>query len=63
MNAAAEAFFAALKPELAWIHRTEHWNTKAELRTALFDYIETPHQPICQAATGAEVMGRARSLS
>jgi putative transposase len=39
-NAAVESFFATLKRELAWIHHTTKWATRAELRTALFDYIE-----------------------
>ena len=37
-NAVAESFFATLKKEL--IHR-HFWPTKAELRTEVFDYIET----------------------
>ena len=37
-NAVAESFFATLKKEL--IHRRS-WTTKAELRTEVFDYIET----------------------
>jgi len=37
-NAVAESFFATLKKEL--IHRRS-WPTKAELRTEVFDYIET----------------------
>jgi transposase InsO family protein len=44
-NAAVEAFFATLKRELAWIHRTERWNTKDQLRSALFDYIKDFHNP------------------
>jgi putative transposase len=39
-NAAVESFFATLKRELAWIHHTERWDTRAQLRTVLFDYIE-----------------------
>lgn len=39
-NAAVESFFATLKRELAWIHHNPKWPTRAELRTALFDYIE-----------------------
>jgi putative transposase len=37
-NAVAESFFATLKKEL--IHR-QSWPTKAEMRTEVFDYIET----------------------
>jgi putative transposase len=37
-NAVAESFFATIKKEL--IHRRS-WPTKAELRTEVFDYIET----------------------
>ncbi len=37
-NAVAESFFATLKKEL--IHRRS-WPTKNELRTEVFDYIET----------------------
>lgn len=44
-NAAVEAFFATLKRELAWIHHTERWRTKDQLRTALFDYIEDFYNP------------------
>jgi putative transposase len=44
-NAAVEAFFATLKRELAWIHRTERWRTKDQLRGALFDYIEDLYNP------------------
>jgi putative transposase len=40
-NAAMEAFWATLKRELAWIHQRRTWSTRAELRAALFDYIET----------------------
>lgn len=25
--------------------RTKHWPTRTALRSALFDYLETPHQP------------------
>ena len=44
-NAAVEAFFATLKRELAWIHHTERWSTKDQLRNALFDYIEDFYNP------------------
>lgn len=44
-NAAAEAFFATLKRELAWIHHTERWRTRDQLRAALFDYIEDFYNP------------------
>jgi len=39
-NAAVESFFATLKRELAWAYGTERWATRADLRLALFDYIE-----------------------
>jgi transposase InsO family protein len=39
-NAAMEAFWATLKRELAWIHGRRRWSSRAELRVALFDYIE-----------------------
>jgi putative transposase len=44
-NAAVEAFFATLKRELAWIHHTERWRTKDQLRGALFDHIEDFYNP------------------
>jgi putative transposase len=44
-NAAVEAFWATLKRELAWIHQRTTWDTRAELRTALFDYIEAFYNP------------------
>jgi putative transposase len=44
-NAAVEAFWAPLKRELAWIHQRTTWTTRAELRTALFDYIEAFYNP------------------
>jgi putative transposase len=44
-NAAVESFFATLKRELAWIHETRMWATRAALRTALFDYIEGFYNP------------------
>ena len=40
-NAAMESFWATLKRELAWIHRRQRWPSRAELRVALFDYVET----------------------
>ena len=39
-NAAMEAFWSTLKRELAHIHRRRRWTSRAELRAALFDYIE-----------------------
>lgn len=39
-NAAMEAFWSTLKRELAHIHGRQHWPSRAELRAALFDYIE-----------------------
>jgi putative transposase len=44
-NAAVEAFWATLKRELAWTHQTTTWATRAELRTAVFDYIEAFYNP------------------
>jgi putative transposase len=44
-NAAVEAFFATLKRELAWIYGTERWQTKDQLRTALFEFIEDFYNP------------------
>jgi len=49
-NAAAEAFFATLKRELAWIHHTKRCSTKDQLRTALFDYIEDFYNPSASSA-------------
>jgi putative transposase len=44
-NAAVESFFATLKRELAWIHATNTWATRAALCSALFDYIEGFYNP------------------
>jgi putative transposase len=44
-NAVVEAFWATLKRELAWIHNTTTWATRAELRSAVFDYIEGFYNP------------------
>jgi putative transposase len=44
-NAVVEAFWATLKRELAWIHNTTTWATRAELRSAVFDYIESFYNP------------------
>jgi putative transposase len=44
-NAAVESFWATLKRELAWIHHTTTWTTRADLRSALFDYIEGFYNP------------------
>lgn len=44
-NAAVESFWATLKRELAWIHHTTTWSNRAELRSALFDYIEGFYNP------------------
>jgi putative transposase len=44
-NAAVESFFATLKRELAWIHATKNWPTRAALHSALFDYIEGSYNP------------------
>jgi putative transposase len=50
-NAVVEAFWATLKRELAWIHNTKTWTTRAQLRSAVFDYIESfynPHRIQCR---------------
>lgn len=39
-NAAMETFWASLKLEIAWIHGSIHFATRAELRSVLFEYIE-----------------------
>lgn len=39
-NAAMETFWATLKREITWIHGTLAFDTRAELRRVLFDYIE-----------------------
>jgi putative transposase len=39
-NAAMETFWATLKREIAWIHGTIHFTTRAQLRSILFEYIE-----------------------
>ena len=44
-NAVAEAFFATLKRELSWIHRTKTWPTRTDLTEALGDYIEDFYNP------------------
>jgi putative transposase len=44
-NAAAEAFWATLKPELVWIHGTTTWARRDDLRSVLFDYIEGFYNP------------------
>ena len=44
-NAVVEAFWATVKRELAWIHGTTTWMTRAELRSAIFDYIEGFYNP------------------
>jgi putative transposase len=43
--AAAEAFFATLKRELAWTCHTERWRTRDQLRSALSGYIEDFYNP------------------
>lgn len=59
-NAAVESFFATLERELAWIHATKHWASRAALRTALFDYIEGFYNPerIQQRRRHGERVGR-----
>jgi transposase InsO family protein len=32
--------WSTLKRELAWIHDRTHWSTRAELRAAIFEYVE-----------------------
>ena len=64
-NAAMESFWATLKRELAWIHRRPRWSSRAELRAALFDYIEIfynrdRHQAGLEHRTPAEVYAAAR---
>jgi transposase InsO family protein len=59
-NAAMEAFWATLKRELAWIYQQTRWASRAELRGALFDYIEafynrSRHQARLEHRTPAEV--------
>jgi transposase InsO family protein len=39
-NAAMETFWATLKRELVWTTGITRFETRAQLRTALFDYIE-----------------------
>jgi transposase InsO family protein len=39
-NAAMETFWATLKREIAWIHGSIYFTTRAELRAVLFEYIE-----------------------
>jgi hypothetical protein len=38
-NAAMEAFWSTLKPELRFLHRRRVWPDRASLRAALLDYI------------------------
>jgi transposase InsO family protein len=64
-NAAMESFWATLKRELAWIHQRRRWSSRAELRAALFDYIETfynrqRHQAGLDHRTPSEVYAAAR---
>ena len=39
-NAKMEAFWATLKREIVWITGVETFDTRAELRAVIFDYIE-----------------------
>ena len=41
-----------LAGELAWIHQRTTWTTRAELRTAVFDYLETFTTPTIQQRLG-----------
>jgi transposase InsO family protein len=64
-NAAMEAFWATLKRELAWIYQRRSWSSRAELRAALFVYIEafynrSRHQAGLDHRTPAEVYTAAR---
>src|SRR5262249_55833955 len=59
-NAVPESFFATLKTEL--LHRAA-WPTRQHARTAIFQYLETPHEPTCQAAAGQSYVGKARAGS
>ena len=43
----AESFFGTLQLELL---DTRAWLDRDTLAQAIFEWIETPHQPICQAA-------------
>jgi putative transposase len=49
-NAVSESWFGTYKLELI---EGRSWPTIARLRSATFAWIETPHQPICQAAAGS----------
>ena len=58
-NAAMEAFWSTLKRELAHIHGHRTWQTRRQLRAALFEYIEVfynrqRHQPRLGHKTPAE---------
>jgi transposase InsO family protein len=58
-NAAMEAFWSTLKRELRHIHQRDTWDTRAQLRGALFDYIEvfynrTRHQARLDHLTPAD---------
>ena len=64
-NAAMESFWATLKRELAWIHQCQRWSSRAELRAALFDYIEifynrSRHQAGLEHRTPSEVYAKTR---
>jgi putative transposase len=59
-NSVAESFFGTLQLELL---DTRAWLDRDTLARAISEWIETPHQPICQAATGSGVVGMARLLS
>jgi len=39
-NAAIEAFWSTLRRELAHIHHRRRWTSRAELRAALFRYLQ-----------------------
>jgi transposase InsO family protein len=47
-NAVAESFFATIKTELLDRHP---WPTKAKAHKAIFQYVETSHQPSVSSRT------------
>jgi transposase InsO family protein len=51
-NAAMESTWAALKREIRHIYGDWEQMTRSQLRTILFEYIETPHQPFVSSGGG-----------
>jgi putative transposase len=49
-NAMMESFWGTMQLELL---DSKRWQTRDELANAVFEWIETSHQPMCQAATGS----------